>query len=445
MEPPSELAQPSAGERAARLAVLAFLGLALLTLAFGLGFGLKELTDDGTPASGTVRTPENTNPNTSNGSADSLGAAAIDEIVEVLHSQYVDRKTLSPEQLKDAAINGMIASLNDRETHYITADELKAGALQLNSTYQGIGATVSDRSGVIQNVAPFRDSPAEKAGILAGDVVLEVDGEPTDGWTDQHAVEVIRGPKGTTVKLKVKHAGGAIEELDVVRGEIDIESVFIEPNIEVIPGESDKKIVDSTGAEATDVCYVAISQFHDKTLSELKTKAGAFESKGCKGVILDMRGNPGGGLQATIDVADEFLSSGIIIVEQDGNGKQTPTNARSGGVLTKLPIIVLLDAGSASGSEVLAAALRDNGRGRILGTRSFGKGTVNRLIPLTSCGTNNCGAVYVAVGRWLTPKGEQIEGLGITPDIELPMTSEQYIDQGDIQVFKAIDLLRAAR
>ncbi len=443
MEPPHELAQPSAGEKAARLAVLAFLGLALLTLAFGLGFGLKELTDDGSPAAApAVATGNSTT--TRNGAADSVGAAAIDEIVEVLQSQYVDRKTLSAEQLKDAAINGMIASLNDRETSYISPDELKAGALQLNSTYQGIGATVSDRTGVIQIVAPFRDSPAEKAGIRTGDVVLEVDGEPTDGWTDQHAVEVIRGPKGTTVKLKVRHADATIEVVEVVRGEIDIESVFVEPNIEVIPGESEKKIVDRTGATAPDICYLAISQFHDKTVSELKAKAGKYEASGCKGLVLDMRGNPGGGLQATIDVADEFLNNGIIIVEQDGNGKQTPTNARPGGILTKLPIVVLLDGGSASGSEVLAAALRDNGRGRILGTRSFGKGTVNRLIPLTSCGTTNCGAVYVAVGRWLTPKGEQIEGLGITPDVELPMTSEQYIDEGDIQMFKAIELLRGA-
>ena len=145
------------------------------------------------------------------------------------------------------------------------------------------------------------------------------------------------------------------------------------------------------------------------------------------------------------EVADEFLNSGGIIVEQDSDGKQATTSAKNGGILTKIPIVVLLDAGSASGSEVLAGALRDNGRATLLGTRTFGKGTVNRLIPLKNCGEANCGAVYLAVGRWLTPKGEQIEGLGIKPEVEVPMSNQQYIDEGDIQIFKAIEILRGRK
>ena len=446
MEARPSTPQPGSGERAARSAVVAFLVLASLVLTFALGFGLKELTtDDKQPVAAALAGGATAPRVASANGQPSVGAAIIDEIVNVLKTNYVDRKTIDPNVLKDAAISGIIQSLNDRETNYISPQDLKQGALALESTYQGIGATVSERTNAVQIVAPFRDSPAAAAGILAGDIILEVNDELADGWTSAHAVEKIRGPKGTTVKLKVKHPDGTIATLNVVRGEIDIQSVFADPRLEVIPGESKKSIVDRSGAEAKDIAYLAISQFHDKTHEELLKLGSNIEKQGYKGLILDLRGNPGGGLISTEEVADEFLNSGGIIVEQDSDGKQATTSAKNGGILTKIPIVVLLDAGSASGSEVLAGALRDNGRATLLGTRTFGKGTVNRLIPLKNCGEANCGAVYLAVGRWLTPKGEQIEGLGIKPEVELPMTNQQYIDEGDIQIFKAIEILRGQK
>jgi carboxyl-terminal processing protease len=440
MEMPATSARPGGAEQAARAAVVLFLVLAAMALLFAFGFYLGDHRDDGKR---TFAAPAGTN---GEAASAGVGAAAIDEIVNLLKNEYVDRKNVDPNQLKDAAIAGMIESLNDRETSYVSPADLKAGALQLSATYQGIGATVSDRSGAIVIVAPFRDSPAEQAGIRSGDVILEVDGEPTDGWTDSLAVERIRGLRGTPVTLKVRHSDGTTEEITIVRGDIDIQSVFDEPNLEVIPGESDKKIVDRTGAEAKDICYLSISQFHEKTVGELRQRGKDIESRGCKGLVLDVRSNPGGGLQATVDVADEFLNTGKIIIERDADGKERTTDARPGGILTKIPIVVLQDRGSASGSEVLAAALRDNGRAVIIGTTSFGKGTVNRLFPLTNCGKpNECGAVYMSIGRWLTPKGELIEGLGVKPDIELPMTSEEYIDQGDIQLFRAIEYIRTGK
>lgn len=421
-------------ERTARYAVLVFLALASLTLAFGLGYGVHELTSDSS----------STSPSSAPAGSTSAGpSAVVNEIIDVLKQQYVDRKALDSGALSQASIDGVIASLNDRETHYLTPADLKAGALDLNSTYQGIGASVSDRSGSIQIVAPFRDSPAEQAGIRAGDVILEVNGEKTDGWSDQFAVEKIRGPKGTTVTLQVRHSDGNVQTVTVTRGDIQIESVFTEPHLEVIAGESGTKLVDRDGKEATDVAYVNIAQFHERTDAELRQKAKDVEAKGYRGLILDLRANPGGLLSATVDVADEFLTKGTVITEVDADGKKSSTAARSGGILTTIPIVVLMDSGSASGAEVLAAALRDNGRATIVGTRSFGKGTVNRLVQLKSCGDPaGCGALYLAIGRWLTPNGDQIEGLGIKPDVELPMTSEQYVDSGDIQIFKAIDILR---
>ena len=433
MEISREQPQPSAGERSARWAALVFLMLAVVTLAFGLGYLVKDLNGGGTKqAAVSSGTPAN---------GDAAGAAIIDEIVQILKSQYVDKDTLDAQALRKAAIAGVITSLNDVHTEYLTQADLKAGALNLDSTYDGIGATVSDAGGPVQIVAPFRDSPAEKGGVRAGDTITKVDGERTDGWKKEQAVERIRGKQGTKVVLEVKHTDGAIETLTITRGAIPLESVFSEPNLPLIPGESGKNLVDRTGAPVTDIAYINISQFHDRTVAELRAKLKDVESK-YKGLVLDLRGNPGGLLSATVEVADEFLSSGIILSERDAGGKTQSWTAKSGGLATKIPIVILLDKGSASGSEVLAGALHDNGRATVVGTRSFGKGTVNQLQPLKNCGDpTGCGALYLSVGRWLSPKGEQIEGVGIKPDIELPMTRDQYIDQGDIQFFKAVDIL----
>jgi carboxyl-terminal processing protease len=441
MEIPRGQAQPGLGEQTARWAVLLFLLLAMVTLAFGLGYMVKDLSSDDAPAAANgVATGT---ANTGGSSPDALGAAIIDEIYATLKAQYVDKEVLDPATLRQAAIDGVITSLNDPHTSYISPEDVARGALDLNSSYQGIGASVSDASGQVQIVAPFRDSPAEQAGIRSGDIILEVDGERTDGWTDQEAVQRIRGPKGSTVTLTVKHTDGTTEEITVMRGEIPIQSVFTNPNLETIPGESGEKVVDRDGNEVTDLAYIAISQFHDTTVTELRTALKDIESKGYKGLIVDLRGNPGGRLDATIDVADEFLNGGVILSENDADGNTESWSARPGGEATKIPIVVLQDATSASGSEVLAAAIRDNGRGSIVGTRSFGKGTVNLPIPLRNCGDpKGCGLLYLSVGRWLSPKGEQIEGVGVKPVVEVTMTAEEYVDQGDIQLFKAIDILR---
>ncbi len=423
------------GERSARWAVLVFLMLAVVTLAFGLGYLVKDLGGDS--AKVTSASPSSAAP--ANG--DTVGAAILDEIVQILKTQYVDKATLDVQALRKAAISGVITSLNDTHTEYLTPAELKAGALNLDSSYDGIGASVSDASGPVQIVAPFRDSPAEKGGIRSGDTITRVDGERTDGWTKEQAVQKIRGAKGTQVVLEVKHSDGKIETLTITRGEIPLESVFSEPNLDLIPGESGKNLVDRTGAPVTDIAYINIAQFHDRTAAELKVKLKDVESK-YKGLVLDLRGNPGGLLSATVDVADEFLNSGTILSEVDAGGKTQSWTAKPGGLATKIPIVILLDKGSASGAEVLAGALHDNGRAKVVGTRSFGKGTVNQLQQLKKCGDPaGCGALYLSVGRWLSPNGEQIEGVGIKPDIELPMTRDEYVNQGDIQFFKAVDIL----
>ena len=440
MEISPEQPHPSVAERSARSAVLVFLLLAIVTLAFLFGFIVKDVTgDNGSTAVAGAPTGSAAQATTK----DAVGASILSEIYDILKNSYVDKNALDPDAIKRAAINGVLTSLNDPHTTYLTPEDMKAGALDLNSTYQGIGASVSGRDGQVKIIAPFRESPAEAAGIKAGDAILEVDGDKTDGWTDQQAVQRIRGAKGTNVTLKVKHTDGKVETITVQRGEIQIESVFSEPNLEVIPGESGKTLVDRTGKVANDIAYLNISQFHEKTYDELKVKLKEIDGKGYKGLILDLRRNPGGLLSSTVQVADEFLDGGTILSEKDAGGKTRTWTAHAGGLATKIPTVILMDSSSASGAEVLAGALHDNNRAKIVGTRSFGKGTVNQLQPLTKCGDpGNCGALYLSVGRWFTPNGDQIEGVGVKPDVELPMTSDDYIASGDIQVFKAIEMLR---
>lgn len=429
---------PSAPERIARYAVPIFLLLAMVTLAFGLGFLVHDLTsDDSTPAS-SVGTTGNGAPGSS-----SVGAAILDEIYEILRTQYVDREAISESRFRQSAIDGVIGALNDPHTDYLPPEAVEAGALDLGSTYQGIGASVTDTTGQVTIVAPFRDSPAEKAGIRAGDIILEVDGVSTAGWTDQQAVQAIRGPAGSAVRLTVEHTDGIREELEVTRSDILIQSVFTDPPLELIPGQSGDELVDRDGNVVDNIAYVNISQFHDQTLDELHEALDDLDDGNYAGLIVDVRSNPGGLLSATVDVTDEFLDEGIILTEVDAEGNERAWSADSGGLATTIPIVVLQDGGSASGAEVLAAALRDNGRATIIGTRSFGKGTVNQVRHLENCGDPaGCGALYLAVGRWHTPSGTPIEGVGVRPDIELEMTEDDYIETGDIQFFEAIDVLR---
>lgn len=440
MEVPREQmkAGPSGGEQGARIAVLIFMLLSLVTLAFGMGWVLNGMREDDTS---TPASTANINSGTGDSSSE-FGGALLDEIYTTLKDQYVDKELITPERLQMAAIDGIIASLNDPHSSYISPEDVEAGALGLTSSYEGIGASVSDTSGEVQIVAPFRDSPAEAAGIRAGDVILEVDGEPTDGWSDQQAVQRIRGPKGTTVTLTVRHLDGTTETIEVTRGDIPITSVFTEPNLETIPGESGTQIVARDGTPVTDIAYIAISQFHDTTADELRTALQNVEDGNYTGLVLDLRGNPGGFLSATVEVADEFLEGGIILTEVDADDQKRSWSAQPGGLATEIPIVILQDSGSASGSEVLAGALRDGGRAKIVGTRSFGKGTVNLPVTLNDCGQPECGILYISIGRWLSPGGEEIEGVGIKPDVEVPMTADEYIEQGDLQMFKAIEILR---
>lgn len=412
--------------RAAAWTIVSLLGALLLALTFTLGWVANG--DGG--GSRTARGTNGTAPNVVDGSSN-VDFSTLNEIVDLLKNDYLERDTLDEQALYEAAIKGMLDSLADTGTFYIDPISYQT-SIGPSGSFEGIGATVQEQNSQIIIIRPFQGSPAEVAGIQPGDAILIVDGEPTDGWTANEAVLHIRGPKGSKVTLTVRHLDGTSEELTIVRDEIQVDSVSTTPR------GGDLK--DAGGNEASDLAYMRIFEFTENTPQETEAIVSEAQTSGKKGLIIDLRGNPGGLLQQTIDTADLFLNDGIILIEVDRDDQQVVHRARQGGAALTIPIVILMDQFSASGSEVLASALHDNDRAIVIGSKSFGKGTVNLSHQL-----EDGGALFYTIRRWLTPKGVQIDGVGITPDIEVTPGpfDPQYNPLDDVQVFRAIEHLRS--
>jgi carboxyl-terminal processing protease len=225
----------------------------------------------------------------------------------------------------------------------------------------------------------------------------------------------------------VRHESGETEDITVTRAVVTVPTVFT------------NELQDADGNPVQDIAYVELQQMSAETVGALREVIKDIEEKGYRGLIIDVRRNPGGGLQSTVEIADLFLESGIILIQVDKDGNETVERAQGGGEGEDIPLVVLVGKGSASGAEVLAAALRDNGRAVLIGTTTFGKGTVNHLRQLS-----DGGALYISIARWLTPNREQIEGIGLSPDIEVEPSEEDIELDRDVQLFAAIDHLRQA-
>ncbi len=412
--------------------------------AFGLGYFLRDRTDTETlvPVTATGSASASATGTPSDGAPD---FAVLGEIYDVFKDEFVDPDRLDGDQAMQGAISGLIGTLNDPHSTYIdpATYRLTGGAA---GSYEGIGASVDQRNNEIIIVQPFPGSPAEKAGIKPGDAILAVNGESTDGWTVEKGISVIRGESGTEVTITVRHADGTTQDVTVTREEIKFDTVGGCPDA---PNPSDTTssqisptcpLLDAAGQPTEDLAYIYISQFTENTPEELDAILEKLNEGDYKGLILDLRNNPGGFLQETVDVTDEFLNEGRILSEIDRDGGEQTWDADDGGDATEIPMVILMNENSASGSEVLAGALQDHGRAKVIGQKSFGKGTVNRFFPLS-----NGGAVYVTIGRWFTPNGTQIEGSGITPDIEVVPTDEDIDQERDVVLFRAIEFLHTGR
>jgi carboxyl-terminal processing protease len=352
----------------------------------------------------------------------------LNQVRQLLDRNYVKQKDLDNEALFDAAINGMLGSLNDKGTYYVTPDEFKNDT-PISGFFDGIGATVSQQKDEVIIVAAIKGTPAEKAGMRAGDTIISVDGESAAGWTTQKVVSKIRGQRGTTVAVGIRHSDGAEEVYKLVRAPVPVDSVSTTP-----PGGTLK---DSGGNVVNNVGYVNIREFSGRTPQEMEAALKDVIDKGAKGIILDLRYNPGGLLNSVTSVSDMFLDGGTIVVEREANGRETKVEANKGQSAGGLPVVILQNKYSASASEVLAAALSENGRATIVGEKSYGKGTVN-----TSKQLPNGGVLFVSIAYWLTPKGSLIDNKGVTPDIEVALTDADLDARRDPQILRAVDVVR---
>jgi len=328
---------------------------------------------------------------------------AIVQTWQTINQDYVEQDKIDRSELSQAAIQAMMEALNDPYSAYLDPQMYQMEVEDTGGKFEGIGAEVSIRDGAVTIVAPYPGSPAEKAGIKAGDVIVAVGGEPVEGLSLLDVIAKVRGPSGTTVELIVMHQGEAEPvQLTVTRGEINVPSVMFE----MLDGN---------------VAYIYITQFGDNTNSELGAVLEKVQQQNATGIVLDLRNNPGGNLQTVLDVASRFLEPGEVVLSVRYNdGRVEELKANSQNPATDLPMVVLVNVGSASASEVLSGALQDHGRAVIAGQVTFGKGSVNYMVPLA-----DGSAIYITAARWLTPSGKLIEGEGIKPDYELDPSQDE--------------------
>ena len=439
--PTGEGAQPPKEEaartprRGRRVLLALALVAAMLASAFGLGIGVMRAVEGEEPAP-SLRSPRGVTAVPTERFVPRAQPAAgaesesiygiLDEIHEILHEEFVEPETFTAVEHQRAAINGLLDALGDEHTAWIPADVYHQTREDISGSFEGIGCTVNqNEAGEVVIVQPFDGSPAETAGLRSGDVILEVDGESIAGWSLQETVNRIRGPRGTVVVLRVRRTGGAEEDIAITRDRI------------IVPSVRSAQISDRDGEPVLDIGYIRIQQFTPRTVEEVRELLDAAETSGIAKLIIDLRNNPGGLVSATVDTTGLFMDQGVVMRQVNRSGGERTYEDSAGGAGLDFEIAILINEGSASGSEVMAAALRDHGRAVLIGQTTIGKGTVNIERPLS-----DGSVLYVSIARWLSPDREVIEGVGVAPDIEVVQPEGGLAADNDLALLEAIDYLR---
>ena len=328
---------------------------------------------------------------------------SVEQAWNIILNDYVDKDEIDTGMLSQAAIEGMIAVLDDPYTAYLDAEAYQLDISESEGEYTGIGASVGIQDGQLTVVAVFDGSPAAVAGIKTGDVILEIDSVSTSGMDLYDAVLKVRGDLGTSVSLLILRQGDTEPvEIIVVREQIEIPSVDFEMR--------------------GDIAYISIEHFTERTNQELTPVLEAIVAEGADGIILDLRGNPGGLLDSVVLVTSRFLTQGEVLSVRDSHGNVEVYVVTPQELTTDLAMVVLVDEYSASGSEVVAGALKDHERAIIAGAATYGKGSANTLKELA-----DGSGLYITIARWLTPDGHLIEGIGVIPDVELELADDDAI------------------
>jgi carboxyl-terminal processing protease len=353
----------------------------------------------------------------------------------IIQQSYVDRPAVQPEPLIYGAIGGMVDALGDTgHSRFLSPQMVQEEHNFSQGQFEGIGAYVEIKDGHVTIVAPMDGSPAQQAGLRPGDIILEVDGENVAGLPIDQVVSRIVGPAGTSVTLNILNPDtGQTRDVTLVRAHITLQNVVWQR----LPG--------------TQVAHLRIVAFSKGVTDDLRQALTDIQQQGLTGIVLDLRSNPGGLLDEAVGTASQFLDSGNVLLEKDAQAKITAVPVEDGGLATNLPLVVLVNQGTASASEIVSGALQDAGRARLVGETTFGTGTV-----LNEFSLSDGSALLLATEEWLTPKGRVIWHQGISPDVPVPlpqgtspllpetetgMTSEQLHNSGDAQLLRALELL----
>lgn len=386
--------------------------LSFIILVFGSGYKLGEYKSR---SSSLNPTPYTQNPN--------INFDLFWDTWNKLRERYVDQKKIDPKKMYYGAIKGMVASIEDPYTFFLTPEENKQTKDDLGGKFEGIGAQLGLKDNRIIIIAPLKKSPAENAGVKTGDFINKVDGASTKSWTLSQVVSKIRGPKNTKVKLTLERNNKEIE-VTIVRQQIIVASVEL--------------------SYIKNVALLKINQFGDNTNDEwnkaVKEINNKWSNKQIKGMVLDLRDNPGGYLESSVYLASEFLPLGKLIVKQEATlyGDKEYRVSKIG-ILQEIPLIVLINKGSASASEILAGALRDHNRAQLVGEKSFGKGSVQEALDL-----KEGAGLHITVAKWILPNGDWINSKGIEPNIKIENEIKEgntIIQETDKQLEKAIEIL----
>lgn len=347
------------------------------------------------------------------------------KVWDLVSNSYLDRP-VDTQKMLNGAIQGMVASLGDPYTSFLPPKVNAAVSDALNGNYQGIGAELGTRDGQLIVVTPIDGSPAKEAGVKPGDVILEINGDSATGLSVTEAVSKIRGEAGTKVTLNLQQKNQAPRKIEITRGNITLPSI-------------------SWIDKGDGIAYIRLSRFGgetnkewDKIVSEVNVGMTQMDA-----IVLDLRDNPGGYMQSAVHIAEEFFTGKDVVTEQEGTGEETVFKASRVGAFTRVPTVyVLVNEGSASASEILAMALRDNIGAKIVGVKSFGKGTVQ-----TAQDFDDGSGIHITIAKWLGPKKEWVGNgasnrIGITPDVIIERTDQDIVDGKDPQLDKALELIK---
>lgn len=412
------------------------LGVAFIVLIGGIGYRLGErrVTVSVTPQNKVIVNQE------------PPGQLSVDfslfwDVWQRLFRYYFDAAKLDKQKMVWGAITGMVSALDDPYTTFLPPKENKDFKEDLGGAFEGIGAQLGLKDGHVIVVAPLKGTPAEKAGIRPGDWIIKVNDEETIGWSLPQAVAKIRGPQGSQVTLQILHDTDQKPlDLTITRDTITVPSVEVWEK--TIPEISEIQGLDnfsSLAGQSGKIAYLRLSRFGDHTNDEwdraVREVLSYQEKNGLlKGLIFDLRNNPGGYLEGSVFVASEFLKSGIVVSQKNSDGSKEDYTVNRKGKLLDIPTIVLINKGSASASEIVAGALRDQKRAQIVGDTSFGKGSVQTPQELAGGAS-----VHITTGKWFTPNGDTIDKTGIKPDFEVKL--DVFEASRDAQLAKAIELL----